>query len=250
MRTPFPASRRVAAPFLLATSALSLFALHCSTDDGTQPLGTAGATVVPTAGAGGGVNQGGSSSGMTSGGVQTAGGSVGTAGSFGTAGTVGTAGSVGTAGGSSGGGGGGAGGGSAGASGSGGSGGSGGGGGGSPLFTAVKAQIAKTCGIGKCHNAASGELNFQAMDGMLYQRLTQPVPAGSKHCVGSKAIVANDANSLLLQAIKAKGAVCTNNGANQTIGQMPDECPANNNPCLTPAEQKIFSDWVAAGAPM
>ncbi len=109
--------------------------------------------------------------------------------------------------------------------------------------------MAKSCGTGKCHNAASGELDYQTMDGKLYDRLTQPVPAGSKHCVGSKAIVANDANSLLLKAIKAKGAVCTNNGANQTIGQMPDDCPANNNPCLTTAEQKVFSDWVAAGAP-
>ncbi len=244
MRTPFKASRRVAAPFILATASLSLFVLHCSTDDGTQPVGMAGTTALPTSGAGGTANQGGSSSGMTSGGVTTAGGSTGTAGT-GTAGTVGTAGTTSAAGASAGGGGG-AGGGSAGASGSG-----GGGGGGSPLFAAVKTLMAKSCGVGKCHNAASGELDFQAMDGMLYQRLTQPVPAGSKHCVGSKAIVANDASSLLLQAIKAKGAVCMNGGGTEMIGQMPDNCPTKEGiACLTPAEQKIFADWVAAGAPM
>jgi hypothetical protein len=32
----------------------------------------------------------------------------------------------------------------------------------------------------------------------LHKNLTTPVPAGSKHCQGSTAIVANDANSLLL----------------------------------------------------
>jgi len=48
----------------------------------------------------------------------------------------------------------------------------------------------------------------------------------------------------------AKGASCTNNGTPQTIGQMPDECPTKGVACLTADEQKVFADWVAAGAPM
>jgi hypothetical protein len=242
MRTPSTAPRRIAAPLLFATVGLSLFALHCSSDEGTAG-GGAGTTTTPTSGAGGTASQAGSSSsGMAAGGVMTAGSSSGgtaTAGSATTAGAAGTA----TAGG------GGAGGGSGGSGGaSGGSGGSGGGGS-SPLFAAVKAQMAKTCGTGKCHNAASGELVFQMVDdATLYKNLTTPVPTGAKHCQGSTAIVASDANSLLLRAIKGD-TTCMNNGASQNIAQMPDDCPANNRPCLTADEQKIFTDWVAAGAP-
>ena len=239
MHTPFKASRRVAAPFILATASLSLFVLRCSSDQGTQPIGGAGTTAPSTSGASGSVNQGGGSAGMTSGGVTTSGGSV--SGTAGTAATAGTASSAGA--GTGGGGSGGSAGSSAGAVGTGGS--------GSPLFAAVKTLMAKSCGVGMCHNKASGELDYQAMDGMLYQRMTQPVPAGTKHCVGSKPIVANDANSLLLQAIKAKGAVCMKaGGGTETIGMMPDECPTKGVACLTAAEQKVFVDWVAAGAPM
>ncbi len=239
MLTPFQASRRIAAPFVLATATLSLFVLHCSSDQGTQPLGAAGTTALSTSGAGGSVNQGGSSAGMPSGGVTTSGGTASS-----TAGTATTAGTASTAGASSG------------AGGSGGSGGSsagaaGNGGNGSPLFAAVKTLMAKSCGVGMCHNKASGELDYQATDGMLYQRMTQPVPAGTKHCVGSTPVVANDANSLLLRAIKAKDAVCMKaGGGTETIGMMPDNCTTKGVACLTAAEQKVFADWVAAGAPM
>ena len=231
MRTPATASRRIAAPLLFATVSLSLLALHCSSDEGTTG-GTAGTSTTPTSGAGGTASQGGSS-GMAAGGVTTAGSSSGGTSTAGTATAAGTGG-VGTAGTATGG--------------SGGSGGSGGGGS-SPLFAAVKAQIAKTCATGKCHNAASGELVYQMVDdATLYKNLTSPVPTGAKHCQGSIAVVPSDANSLLLRAIKGD-TTCMNNGQSQNIAQMPDDCPANNNPCLTAAEQKIFTDWVAAGAP-
>lgn len=73
------------------------------------------------------------------------------------------------------------------------------------------------------------------------------LPTGAKHCQGSTAIVASDANSLLLRAIKG-ATTCMNNGASQNIVQMPDDCPKDR-PCLTADEQKIFTDWVAVGAP-
>jgi hypothetical protein len=202
MRIPSAAPRRVAAPLLFATVSLSLFALHCSSDEGT-PVGSAGTTTLPSSGSGGTASQGGSSSGMAAGG---SGGSAGASGGSGGAGS-------------------------------------------SPLFAAVKAQMAKSCGIGMCHNAASKELVFQMVDdATLYKNLTTPVPTGSKHCQGSTAVVANDANSLLLRAIKGD-TTCMNNGASQNIAQMPDDCPDKGIACLTAAEQKTFTDWVAAGAP-
>jgi hypothetical protein len=243
MRTSSTASRRISVPLLFATVSLSLVALHCGGDEGGTG-GTAGTATQPTSGTGGTASQGGSSSGMAAGGVMTAGSSSGGSATGGTA----TAGAAGTA--TSGGGAGGAHGGAGGSGGAGGgSGGSGGGGGSSPLFAAVKAQMAKTCGTGKCHNADSGELVFQMLDdATLYKNLTTPVPTGSKHCQGSTAIVANDANSLLLRAIKGD-TTCMNNGASQNIAQMPDDCPDKGIACLTANEQKIFTDWVAAGAP-
>src|SRR3954469_22409543 len=74
MRKPFKASPRLAAPLLLATASLSLLALHCSSDDGTQ-MGGVGGTTAPISGSAGTVaQQGGSSSGgMTTGGVTTGG---------------------------------------------------------------------------------------------------------------------------------------------------------------------------------
>lgn len=241
MRTNSKASRVFTGPFILATAGLSLFAINCG-DDATSATGTAGTSTLPMSGAGGSASQGGSSAGMA--GSATTAGATTTAGT-GTAGTSTAAGSGGVGGGSAGTG---AGGGSAG-SGGGSSGSGGGGAGSSPLFQAVKTQMAKTCGTGKCHNAASGELNFQTTDNdALYKALTQPVPAGTKHCQGSTPVVANDANSLLLRAIKGD-TTCMNNGASQNIAQMPDDCPDKGIACLTADEQKIFGDWVAAGAP-
>jgi len=241
---PFKASQRLAAPLILATASLSLLALHCSSDTGGQTAGTSG--TFTTSGGGGTTAQGGgTTAGMTSGGVTTAGSASGgmsgagtTTGGTLTAGGGGSGGAAGGAGGAAGGTGG----------GTGGSGG-GGGGGNSTTFAAVKDLMGKSCGTGKCHNADSGELNYQDVAN-LYKTLTTPVPDTTKHCAGNPAVIkANDTNSLLLKAIAAQGAMCMNKGAQQTIGRMPDNCPADR-ACLTADQIKVFTDWVAAGAPM
>jgi len=265
MRMPFKASPRRAAPLFLATVGLSLLALNCSSDPGT-PIGTGGTSTTPTSGSagmaaggttGGSVATGGTfTSGTTSGGTFTSGTTSGgsftagtaTGGTGGTGGTTGGAGGTGGTGGTTGGASGAAG--SSGSGGAGGSGGSGGGGGTSATFAAVKTLMAKTCGTGTCHNAASGELNYQDVAN-LYKTLTSPVPNNTKHCAGNPAVVkANDTNSLLLKALAAAGSMCMNNGNTQTIGRMPDGCPKQNEPCLTADQVKVFTDWVAAGAPM
>jgi len=259
MRTPFKASPRLAAPLFLATVGLSLLALHCSSDPATQPIGIGGSATTATSGsagmatggtAGGSVATGGTfTAGTASGGTFTSGTTSGgsfTAGtaSGGTGGTAAGAGGTGGSGGTTGGAGG-----AAGSSGSGGAGGSGGGGN-STTFAAVKELMAKTCGTGTCHNAASGELNYQDVPN-LYKTLTSPVPNNAKHCAGNPAVIkANDTNSLLLKALAAAGSMCMNNGNTQSIGRMPDGCPKQNEPCLTTDQVKVFTDWVAAGAPM
>jgi hypothetical protein len=256
MRMPFKTSRQVA-PLILATATLSLLALHCG-DDGGTTTGTAGTATQPTSGSGGTASQGGSSAGMTTGGVTTAGtaaGGTGTAGT-GTAGT-GTAGAAGSSGGHGGGGaggasGGGASGGSSGGSAGGASGGSGGGSSG-PTFAQVKDLLAMSCKGSKCHDAGNQgkQVDLVTSDG-LYTRLTTPLPDTTAHCVGNTPVVANmPTMSLLVQAVTGPGKISCNKsgGGTEMIARMPDDCPTAR-PCLTDAQIKLISDWVAAGAKM
>jgi hypothetical protein len=242
MRMPFNASRRVAAPLILATATLALLALHCSSDDGGQPVGTAGTTAQPTSGSGGTASQGGSSAGMAAGGVFTAGSASGGSGTAGTAGTVATAGAAGSGGGASGG--------SGGGSGGGASGGSGGGSG--VTFAQVKDLLAMSCKGAKCHDPGNQgkQADWITSDG-LYARLTTALPDTTAHCVGNTPIVPGmPAMSLLVQAVTGPGKISCNKkgGGTEMIARMPDDCPADR-ACLTDAQIKLISDWVAAGAP-
>jgi hypothetical protein len=245
MRTPFKASPRIAASFVLATASFSLLALHCGTDDGTQPGGGAGTTMQPTSGSGGSAATQAGSGGMTTGGVPTAGSSSGGAGT-GTGGTLPTAGTAG-----SGGSGGGAGS-SAGASGSGGGGGGTGGSSG-VSFGPVKELLSKTCAGAKCHDAASMQVDWITADG-LYMRLTTALPQDTPHCPGNIPVIpGNPDGSLLLQAIKGKPTCNKAGGGMETIARMPDDCSTTGTdprPCLTDTQIKLVSDWIAAGAPM
>lgn len=256
MRHPFPAQRRVA-PLILATATLSLLALHCSSDDGGGPTGTAGSSNLPMSGSGGSASQGGSSAGMASGGVTTAGSATAgsatagspTAGSA-TGGTSAGGGHAGS-GGAGGGAGGSAAGGSAGASGSGGGGGAGGGAG--VTFAQVKELLAMSCKGSKCHDAGNQgkQVDLVTSDG-LYTRLTTPLPDTTAHCVGNTPVVANmPTMSLLVQAVTGPGKISCNKsgGGTEMIARMPDDCPTAR-PCLTDAQIKLISDWVTAGAKM
>jgi hypothetical protein len=243
MRMPFNASRRVAAPLILATATLSLLALHCSSDGVGEPIGTAGASTQPTSGSGGTASQGGSSAGMAAGGVSTAGSA---SGGTGTAGTVATAGAAGLGGGASGG----SGGGSGGANGGSGGGASGGSGGGSgATFAQVKDLLAMSCKGAKCHDAGTMHMDWITSDG-LYLRLTSAIT--KDHCIGDKPVVAGMADqSLLVRALKGSTMCSKAGGGMESIGRMPDNCgKAANPPCLSDTQIKLVSDWIAAGAPM
>jgi hypothetical protein len=57
--------------------------------------------------------------------------------------------------------------------------------------------------------------------------------------------------SLLVQAVTGPGKISCNKsgGGTEMIARMPDDCPTAR-PCLTDAQIKLISDWVAAGAKM
>jgi hypothetical protein len=153
-------------------------------------------------------------------------------------------------------GGGGAGGGSAGTGTGGGSAGTGGGsagtgGGGAVTFAEIKTLFGTHCGVGTCHNAASMHLNYQGTAD-LHALLTSPIPAGNKDCVGTTPVVANDQTSFLLKVVSPAGGGACPKGTG-TIGRMPDGCNTGGTGgkpmCLTDAQIKTLSDWIAAGAP-
>jgi len=240
MPTSPKTSRRLTGPFILATAGLSLFALHCG-DDGTTATGTAGTSTLPMSGAGGTASQGGSTVGMA-GSAITAG--TATGGSTGTAGTATAAGSGGVSGGA-----GGSGGGSGGAGGS--SSGSGGGGGSGAAFGPVKALLAMSCKGAKCHDAASEEMDWVTSDG-LYMRLTSPIPNDIEHCPGDTPVTKGMAEQSLLVRVLKGNTMCSKAGGGMAqLARMPDHCGegGNNPPCLTDAQIKVVSDWIAGGAP-
>ncbi len=218
-------------------------------------------TTTPTAGAGGAAagavgvagTAAGGVSGVGAGGSAAAGAPSGGGGgaAAGAAGALGGGGSGGSAGGSSGGAGGAAGGGAGAPGTTGGSSGAGGSAGGTATasFAAVKTIFSTSCGVGGCHNTASGELNFQGTTD-LHGLLTQPIAAGTKHCIGTTVVVPMDAASYLLTVVKGNSTCPKGGGGN--IGRMPDGCstdPNANRKCLTDAQIKTLSDWIAAGAP-
>ncbi|HEX2875820.1 MAG TPA: hypothetical protein VHP33_31435 [Polyangiaceae bacterium] len=240
MRTSSKPSRSFTGPFILATAGLSLFAINCG-DDAASTTGTAGTSTLPMSGAGGSASQGGSGAGMA--GTTTTAGTSTTAGTTGTAGTATAAGS------------GGVGGGSAGSGGSGGSGGgssgSGGGGGSAAAFGPVQSLLAMSCKGGKCHDAASMQMDFTTADG-LYMRLTSPIPNDIPHCPGDALVNKGMPDqSLLVRVLKGSTMCSKAGGGMEQIARMPDHCGegGNNPPCLTEMQIKVVSDWVAAGAP-
>jgi hypothetical protein len=220
----------------------------CGSDSDTTAGFTAGSSGAPTTGAAGvsgsGVavspsagapSAGAPGAGAPAGGAGTGGDSTGTGGdSTGTGGSsAGTGGSSAGTGGSSAGTGGGS---TAGA----------GGGGSTVTFAQVKSLFGTSCGVGNCHNKASGHLDYQGTTD-LHGLLTSPIPAGTKDCIGTTPVTANDANSFLLKVVMTGGIACPMGTG--TIPRMPDGCKATGGtPCLTNAQVKLISDWIAAGA--
>lgn len=152
----------------------------------------------------------------------------------------------GSAGGASGGSGGGSSGGSAG-KGSGGGSAAGAGGGSAATFAQVTTIINMSCTTGMCHNSSSMQVNFKTPSPDLYSVLTTAIPTSVQHCKGTTLVVPNDvAGSFLVSVVKG-AAMCKNNGANENIAKMPDNCMGNS--CLTTAQINTISSWIMAGAP-
>jgi hypothetical protein len=111
----------------------------------------------------------------------------------------------------------------------------------------VAGVLSTACAGATCHGGTT-QLNLTNMTG-LYMRLTTPIAAPTKNCVGTTLVVPNNtAGSFLVQVVSAKSP-CMNGGASQMVGPMPEGCAATPSKCLTAAQIKQISDWVAAGAP-
>jgi hypothetical protein len=199
-------------------------------------LGTAGgggdATIGSTGGSstggnatGGGSTGGGSTGGSSTGGGSTGGGSTG-GGSTGGGSTGGAVGSAGAA----------------------------GGGATAGLFGQVSDLLGTKCAGGKCHGTGSTQAGFATAKGSaLGTLLTTPLPASTPHCVGVTLVTANDANSPLLNVVASGGKISCTMPKTETFGPMPLGCTATattpTGSCLTAAQIKVISDWIAAGAP-
>ena len=121
-------------------------------------------------------------------------------------------------------------------------------GGAAPTFAAVSALMGSNCAVSMCHDGSNAHANYKTN---LYTVLTTPLPGTTDRCAGSTLVVpSNTAGSFLITAI-TKGGTCPKGG--NSIGRMPDNCSttsANPRACLTTAQIKTITDWVAAGAPM
>lgn len=122
-----------------------------------------------------------------------------------------------------------------------------GGGGSTGTFAQVTAIINMSCTSGNCHSASSNQVNFKTPSPDLYTVLTTAIPSSVMHCKGTTLVVPNDvAGSFLVSVVKG-AAMCKNNGANENIPKMPDNCQGNT--CLTTAQINTISSWIMAGAP-
>ena len=116
----------------------------------------------------------------------------------------------------------------------------------------MKTIFAASCATNTCHNGGNNpHLNYSNVAG-LYALLTSPIAAqANRECIGTTPVVAGDVNGSLLANIVKGNTTCKNNGNNQNIVRMPDDCSATGNtprPCLTADKIKTITDWIAAGA--
>ena len=129
--------------------------------------------------------------------------------------------------------------------------GSGGGSSGTATFAQVASLLGMKCAGSMCHGNGSQQVDLVTMNG-LYMRLTTALPSSSAHCGGTTLVMANDAaNSFLAKVVQARSS-CSKGGGMEQIARMPDNCSTtSSNPraCLSAAEIKTITDWIAAGAP-
>ena len=118
----------------------------------------------------------------------------------------------------------------------------------SATFAQVTTIINTSCATGMCHNATSGQINFKTPSPDLHSVLTTALPTSVAHCKGTTLVVPNNAAGSFLVSVVTAKATCKNNGTDEMIARMPDNCMGNS--CLSAAQIKTISDWIAAGAPM
>jgi hypothetical protein len=122
------------------------------------------------------------------------------------------------------------------------------------LFGQVSTLLGTKCTGSKCHGTGGMQAGLATAKGSaLYTLLTTPLPAATPHCVGVTLVTANDANSPLLKVVASGGKISCTMPKTEMIGPMPDKCTTTattaTGSCLTAAQIKIISDWIAAGAP-
>jgi hypothetical protein len=120
-------------------------------------------------------------------------------------------------------------------------------------FAEVKTIFGSSCSnsTNKCHDAASGHTNFS---GDLYAALTMPLPATGMYqmCKGTTLVTPSNAtDSFLVKLVTGPGqSTCKDSGKDTKVDRMPNKCGSGGNTpaCLTAAQIKTISDWIAAGA--
>lgn len=135
--------------------------------------------------------------------------------------------------------------------GAGGGGGSGGSGGATATFAQVKTILSTSCAGNMCHSEPSQHIDWVTEAG-LYDRLTMPIGNNGADCKGSTPVVKNMPNdSLLVQILKMNNPPACKDAGMQTqnVNRMPNMCGGGGPQCLSDANIKTISDWIAAGAP-
>jgi hypothetical protein len=108
-------------------------------------------------------------------------------------------------------------------------------GGGSAAFVQVSGILGKNCGIKGCH--ADKQSPHFVPDAMLYGMLTGP----------NTVLAACDYTRLVEEGDPAKSALVRLMNRKCGSFTMPPSC--NKTPCISAADLKTLSDWIAAGAP-
>jgi len=91
------------------------------------------------------------------------------------------------------------------------------------------------------------QVNFKTPSPDLYSVLTTAIPTSVQHCKGTTMVVPNNAAGSFLVSVVTAKATCKNNGTDESIARMPDNCSGNS--CLSAAQIKTITDWINAGAP-
>ncbi|RYZ03959.1 MAG: hypothetical protein EOO73_25200 [Myxococcales bacterium] len=115
----------------------------------------------------------------------------------------------------------------------------------------MKTILSGSCAGNMCHSEPSTHIDWVTENG-LYERLTTAIGNKGVHCKGSIPVIKNMPNdSLLVQILKGGNptACKAEGGGSENVDRMPNNCGNGPTQCLSDAQIKTISDWIAAGAP-